>query len=113
MRRIGLAVVLVVGLLAPLAAEAQPAPKVWRLGFMSPYEPDFDANWRAAFRSGLRELGYVEGNNIVIEERHARGRFERYPDLAAELARLKIDVFLIHGFLGIDAAKKASGTIPI
>jgi len=113
MRLIGLAVVLAVSLLAPLAVEGQEVGKTSRIGFLSPYSPDFDATWRAAFRGGLRDLGYLEGNNIVIEARHAGGQFERLPALAAELARLKIDVFLIHGFIAIDAAKKASSTIPI
>src|SRR4029450_12654533 len=74
MPRIGLAVVLTLSLiLAPLAGEAQEAAKVWRIGFVSPYSADFDATWRAGFRKGLRDLGYVEGKNIVIEERHFGG----------------------------------------
>src|SRR5262249_48159497 len=69
----------------------------WRLGFLSPYSPDYDATWRAGFRNGLRDLGYVERKTIVIEERHVRGRLERYPALAEELVRLQIDVFVVHG----------------
>src|SRR5262245_49808778 len=116
MRWIGLVVLLAVSvILAPLTTEGQEAAKVWRLGFLSPYSPDYDATWRAGFRNGLRDLGYVEGKNIVIEERHARGRLERYPALAEELVRLQIDVFVVHGGepSQIDAARKASRTIPI
>jgi putative ABC transport system substrate-binding protein len=116
MPRIGLAVVLTLSLiLAPLAGEAQEAAKVWRIGFVSPYSADFDATWRAGFRKGLRDLGYVEGKNIVIEERHFGGRLERFPALAEELVRLKIDVLVVHGGnpSTIDAARKASSTIPI
>src|SRR5262252_5032376 len=80
-----------------LAAEAQEIGKVWRIGFLSPYGPDYDATWRAGFRLGLRDLGYVVGKNIVIEERHVRGRLERYPAQAEELVRLQIDVFVVHG----------------
>jgi len=112
MRVIGLAVVLAVSLLAPLAVEGQEVGKTSRIGFLSPYSPYFDATWRAAFRGGLRDLGYLEGNNI-IEERHAGGRFERLPTLALELVRFKIDVFLAHGVSSVEAARKASSTIPI
>jgi len=115
MRRIGLAVVLAVSLtLAPLGVEGQEVGKTSRIGFLSQYSADYDKTWRAAFRNGLQDLGYVEGKNILIEERHAEGRFERFPALAAELVRLKIDVFLVHGHpVAIDAAKEASSTIPI
>jgi putative tryptophan/tyrosine transport system substrate-binding protein len=102
-------------LVAPFVAEAQAIGKVWRIGFLSPYGPDYDEKWRAAFRSGLRDLGYVVGKNIVIEERHVRGRLERYPAQAEELVRLQIDVFVVHGGepSQIDAARQASRTIPI
>jgi putative tryptophan/tyrosine transport system substrate-binding protein len=116
MRLIALVVFLAVSvILAPLTTEGQDAAKVWRLGFLSPYSPDYDATWRAGFRNGLRDLGYVEGKNIVIEERHVRGRLERYPALAEELVRLQIDVFVVHGGepSQIDAARKASRTIPV
>ena len=65
-----------------------------------------------AFRQRLRELGYVEGKNIVIEYRYAEGKLERLPDLAAELVRLKVDV-IVTGGSAVLAAKKASATIPI
>jgi putative ABC transport system substrate-binding protein len=114
MRRIGLAVVLVLSLtLAPHAAGAQQAGKAWRIGFLSPYSADLDKNWRAALQQGLRDLGYVEGKNIIIEHRHAEGRLERLPELSAELVRLKTDLFVVHGSAAISAAANASSTIPI
>jgi len=116
MRLIELAVVLAVGLaLAPVTADGQQAEKVWRIGFMSPYSAEYDESQLAALKQGLRDLGYVEGKNIVIEERHVRGQLERYPALAEELVRLKIDVLVVHGGdpSQIDAARKASSTIPI
>jgi putative ABC transport system substrate-binding protein len=81
-------------LAAPLAAEAQPTGKRYRIGFLglaSPADPKIQ-RWLAAFRDALAELGYVEGRNIAIESRWAGGKYERLPDLAAELVRLKTDV---------------------
>ncbi|TMK76167.1 MAG: ABC transporter substrate-binding protein [Actinobacteria bacterium] len=97
---------------APLTAEAQQAAKVARIGYLSgnlasgPHLPE-------AFRQGLRELGYVEGRNVVIEYRDAEGKFERLPALAAELVALKVDVILAGGILSGRAAKRATRTIPI
>lgn len=114
MRRIGLAVFLVLSLLAPLAAGAQQAGKVWRIGFLGDGPRAERAPIAVApFREGLRELRYVEGQNIVIEERWSEGRSERLPDLAAELVRLKVDVIVTHGVRGTKAAQDASRTIPI
>ncbi len=110
------------GLLAvPLAAEAEPAGKVHRIGFLSPSSPSdpervaspFGERGLAAFRQGLRDLGYVEGQNITIEPRWAEGRFERLPDLAAELVRLKVDVIVSVVTQASLAAKNATRTIPI
>jgi ABC-type uncharacterized transport system substrate-binding protein len=114
MRLIGLAVLLVVStLLVPLAGDAQETGKVWRIGFLSPYSAEYDKSWRAALQQGLRDLGYVVGKNIVIEQRRADGRFDRFPELAAELVRLELDVFLAHSVAAVNAAKKASSTVPI
>jgi len=80
-------------LAAPLAAEAQQAGKVYRVGFLW----DSPAVWPHAlegFRQGLRDLGWVEGQNIVVEYRWAEGRFDRLPGLAEELVRLKVDVIV-------------------
>ena len=107
-------------LTAPLAAEAQPAGKVPRIGLLSPASPS-DAGRNpsdlavlfAAFREGLRELGYVEGQNIKIESRWAEGNYDRLPGLAADLVRLKVDVIVTYGTPASQAAKRATGTIPI
>ena len=98
---------------APLAAEAQPAAKVYRIGVLEPTSMALNAANLDAFRQGLRELGYVEGRNMRIEYRSADGRSERFPDLAAELVRLKVDVILTRGTPAVMAAKNATGTIPV
>jgi putative ABC transport system substrate-binding protein len=93
MRLIGLAVVLAVSLaLAPLTAEGQQATRVPHVGVLragSPPDPSIEV-----FRAALRDLGYVEGQTIVVTQRWAEGRPERLPALAAELVRLKVDVIL-------------------
>jgi putative tryptophan/tyrosine transport system substrate-binding protein len=97
-----------------LPAQAQQAKKVWRIGVLSGgYGAQTD--YLDALRQGLRELGYVEGQNIVIEYRYAEGKHERLPDLAADLVRLKVDVIYAccPGGLTSEAAKKATTTIPI
>ena len=100
-------------LAAPLAAEAQPAGKVTRIGVLEPTSMALNAANLDAFRQGLRELGYVEGQNFVVEYRSADGRGERFPDLAAELVRLKVDVILTRGTPAVIAAKNATRTIPV
>jgi putative tryptophan/tyrosine transport system substrate-binding protein len=114
MRLIGLAVVLAATLvLAPLAAEAQPGAGVPRVGILFPSPLSATSHLLEAFRQGLRELGYVEGQNIALEFRSAEGREERLPDLAAELVRLKVAVILTGTGPGIRAAKRATQTIPV
>jgi putative tryptophan/tyrosine transport system substrate-binding protein len=114
MRRIGLAVVLAFGVpLVLLTAEAQPPGKVWRIGMLEATPPALNAAYLEAFRQGLRELGYVEGQNFVIEYRSADGRPERFPDLATELVRLKVDLIVTRGTPATLAAKQATGSIPI
>ena len=100
-------------LAAPLAAETQQAGKVYRIGVLEPTSMALNAANLDAFRKGLRELGYVEGRNMMIEYRSADGRSERFPDLAAELVRLKVDVILTRGTPAVMAAKNATGTIPV
>jgi putative ABC transport system substrate-binding protein len=108
------AFLLVFGLLAaPLVAEAQPAAKVPRVGFLSGSSQGDTSPAGEAFRDGLRALGYVEGRNIVFEYRYAQGRLDRYPDLAAELVRLPVDVIVAPGTAAALAAHKATATIPI
>jgi ABC-type uncharacterized transport system substrate-binding protein len=112
MRLIGLAVVLAVSLLAPLAAEAQ-AGKMYRIAFLATASGQSQAYQVDALRAGLHDLGYLEGKNIVIEYRWAEGKYDRLPDLAAELVRLKVDVIVTGGTQSTQAAMKATTTIPI
>ncbi|HEV8341445.1 MAG TPA: ABC transporter substrate-binding protein [Candidatus Binatia bacterium] len=91
---------------------AQQPGKIPRIGFLAPFSPGPDHRVEA-FRQGLRELGYVEGQNITIEYRWADGRFEQLPDLAADLVRLKVDVIVAAVTQASLAAKKATGAIPI
>jgi putative ABC transport system substrate-binding protein len=116
LRTIGLISTLALGLLAgPLPAEAQQAGKVYRIGFIDYRFRSTTTDPRhIAFRQGLRELGYVEGQNYVIEYRSAKGKRERLPEVAAELVRLKVDVIVTSGSPpAIRAAKRATRTIPI
>jgi len=107
-------VVAVVLFAAPRAAEAQPAGKVSRIGYLSPLSPAADATRREGFRQGLEELGYREGQNIAVEYRWAEGRLDRQDELAAELVRLKVDVIIAAGgHHTVRAAKKATASIPI
>jgi len=113
----GVAVIAILALsllAAPLAAEAQQAAKVARIGYLSPNLAT-SPHLREAFREGLRDLGYVEGRNLVIEYRDAEGKVERLPALAAELVALKVDVIVAEG--GNTrvplAATQATRTLPI
>src|SRR5438093_5269552 len=111
--RAALTVVLALGLLAaPLAAGAQQAAKVARIGYLADSLAG-GPRGTEAFRQGLRDLGYVEGRNVVIEYRDAEGKFERLPALAGELAALKVDVIFAPTILASLAAKQATKTIPV
>jgi len=113
MRRIGLAVGLTLGLtLAPLTVAAQAARNIPKIGILLPGVPISNSRLLEAFRQGLHELGYVEGQNILLEPRYAEGRVERFGDLAAELVRLKVDIIVASGPM-IPAAVKATDTTPI
>jgi putative ABC transport system substrate-binding protein len=100
-------------LAAPLAAEAQQAGKVYQIGYLAysgcPVRPEF----MGPFREGLRQLGYVEGQNIIIECRGAPGAADRFPGFAAELVRLKVDVLVAQNTASALAAKQGTTTIPI
>ena len=100
-------------LAAPVRSEAQPAGKIPRLGLLVPETPSAVAPFIDAFRRGLRELGYVEGQNITIEYRWAEGQIGRFPDLAAELVRLKVDIIVAVSTPGALAAKRATTQTPI
>jgi putative ABC transport system substrate-binding protein len=97
----------------PLAAEAQQAAKIARIGFLAQNVGAGPAHLPGAFFQGLRDLGYVEGRNVVIEKRDAEGKFERLPALAAELVALKVDVIVAPSTVAALAAKQATGTLPI
>ena len=100
-------------LAAPLAAEAQPAGKVYRMGYLLEGPPGQTSPQGEAFEETLRELGYVEGRNLVVERRFAAFHYDRLPDLAAELVRLKPDVILTGGNPSIAAVKQATTTVPV
>ncbi|MBI5627878.1 MAG: ABC transporter substrate-binding protein [Candidatus Rokubacteria bacterium] len=100
-------------LVAPIMVEAQAPAKVPRIGFLSPLSPTDNPHVLEAFRQGLRELGYVEGQTIAIEYRIGEGRPERLPALAADLVRLKVDVIVTGGAAASEVARRATSTIPI
>ena len=102
-------------LAAPLAAEAQRAGQVPRVGYISPGSSSDPFRQRRfeGFRQGLHELGYVEGRNVVLEPRWAEGQYARYPVLAADLARLKVAAIVTVGGAATKAAKQVTSTIPI
>jgi putative tryptophan/tyrosine transport system substrate-binding protein len=97
----------------PLAARAQQPGKVYRIGLMEMTPAASNAANFDALRKGLRELGYVEGQNLVLDYRSADGRPERFPQLAAELVRLNVDLIVTRGTPAVMAAKNATGTIPV
>jgi putative tryptophan/tyrosine transport system substrate-binding protein len=96
-------------LTAPLAAEAQPSAKIWRVGVLRLGR----AETTETLRQALRDLGYVEGRNLVIEDRTTDGRLDRLSGLAAQLVRLNVDVIVASGVAGTRAAKQATKVIPI
>src|SRR3989441_3527421 len=110
---VALAVALVLILTLVTRNEAQQAMKVWRIGFLAATSPSVEAARIEAFRQGLRELGYVEGKNIIIEWRWAEGKFDRLPELAAELVRLNVEVIVTGGSTSSGAAKEVTSTVPI
>ena len=97
----------------PLAARAQQAGKIYRIGILETIPASRNAANLDALRKGLRDLGYVEGRNLIIEYRSADGHAERFPDLASELVRLKVDLIVTRGTPAAIAAKNATGTIPV
>jgi putative ABC transport system substrate-binding protein len=112
-RDVALIAVLALSLLAaPLAAEARQADKITRIGWVGD-RPAGNPHLREAFLQGLRDLGYVEGRNLVIEYRSAEGKFERFHAVAAELVALKVDVIVAPGTPAALAAKQATRTLPI
>jgi putative tryptophan/tyrosine transport system substrate-binding protein len=112
MKAFALIVMLALGLLvAPLAANAQQPGKVYRIGFLST-DPPPAPRWNALL-DGLRERGYLEGQNLVFERRFSAGNAERFPELAAELVRLRVDLIIVPTAPAAIAARNATQTIPI
>jgi putative tryptophan/tyrosine transport system substrate-binding protein len=111
---IGLLGILALAILcAPFPADAQPTAKVPRIGWLSLAAPSANPYLLDAFRQGLRELGWVEGQTIVIEARYAEGQPDRLADLAAEFVRLKVDVILVGNPFAARAARQATLELPI
>jgi len=97
----------------PLAARAQQSGKIFRIGMVEPISAELNAANLAAFRRGLHDLGYVEGNNLVLEYRSADGDATRFPALISELINLNVDLLVTRGTPAALAAKKATRTIPV
>jgi putative ABC transport system substrate-binding protein len=108
---IGVIVTLTLSLAVPLAAAAQPPGKVYRIGYLGTNPPP--ADWWDALLDGLRERGYSEGRNLVFERRFSEGNAKRFPELAADMVRLRVDLILVHTTPAAIAAKHATQTIPI
>jgi len=100
-------------LAAPLAAEAQPARKVHRIGFLGNSTEALEANLVGPFRDGFREIGYIEGRDLAIEYRWAEGQYDRFPALIAELIALKVDVIVTAGTPAALAVRRATTAIPL
>jgi hypothetical protein len=113
-RTIGLLITLALGLLVvSLAVAAQPSTHVPRIGLLSIFSPALGESKAESFRQGLRELGYMEGHNILLESRWAEGHRERLAELAADLVRMKVAVIVTESTPSALAAKQATDTIPI
>jgi len=109
-----LAAVTLLLLAAPLAIEAQPAGKMYRVGILGEQASDpSEARLWQTFRLGLRELGWIEGKNILIEDRWAEGKYARIPKLAADLVRLRVDLIVTRGSTYVQGVKRATSSIPI
>ena len=114
MRLIGLAVIVTLSLnLAPLAAQGQQTGKLYRIGFLGNSTAALEAHLVGPFRDGLRDLGYLEGRNALIEYRWAEGQYERFPALIAQLIALKVDVIVTAGTPATQAVKKATTSVPL
>ena len=98
---------------APLAAEPQQARKVYRIGYLTVPSRETAQGVANSFQLGLRDLGWIQGQNVVVDYRFAESNVDRLPDLAAELVRLKADVIVAGANAAVTAAKDATGTIPI
>jgi ABC-type uncharacterized transport system substrate-binding protein len=97
----------------PLALRAQSRGKVWRVGMLETTAATLNRANLNAFRQALRQLGYIEGQNLIVEYRSGDGHLERFPQLAAELVRLNVDIIITRGTPAAVAAKKATADTPI
>ena len=115
MKKAGVSSILFVVILLAVAviAGAQQPKKVPRIGYLTALNPATESDRSEPFRLALRKLGYIEGQNIAIEYRYPEGKLDRYPELAAELVRLKVDIIVTTGDSPTLAAKNATKTIPI
>ena len=106
--------VAVVLLAVAVIAEAQQPKKATRIGYLAGVDPTHESGRLERFRLALRELGYIEGQNVAFEYRYTEGKSDQYPELVAELVRLKVDIIVVEGgTLAVRAAKNATKTIPI
>jgi len=111
---VGLVVMLTLAILiAPRAADAQPSTNVPRIGYLSPSSSGAFLFYIEGFRRGLRTLGYVEGQTIIVEYRYMEGKAERLPELAAELVRMQVDVIVVQTARAVQAVQQATSRIPI
>jgi putative tryptophan/tyrosine transport system substrate-binding protein len=111
---LGLSIIAFVLVVAGAAALAQQPKKVHRIGYLSPFDPAIESTGVEAIRLALRELGYIEGQNIATEYRYAEGKLDRLPELAADLVGLNVDIIVVSGGgRSPRAAKNATKTIPI
>jgi putative tryptophan/tyrosine transport system substrate-binding protein len=113
LKQIGLAVIALVIVVTGTVAQAQTPKRIPRIGYLGGGSAELEKGWLDAFLQGLRELGYIEGKNIVVERRYVAGRYDRLTDLTAELVRLKVDVILAASTPVAHGAKRATATIPI
>jgi putative ABC transport system substrate-binding protein len=97
----------------PVVARAQQPDKMWRIGFLGASTASNQNQWTAAFVQQLRELGWVEGRNLVIQYRWAEGNFDRSAQIIGEFVRLNVDVIVTHATPNVIAAKQTTSTIPI
>ena len=100
-------------LVAPVAVQAQPVTKVPRIGFVEAGSRSANQHLLDAFRNGLRDLRYIDGQNIIIEDRWADGRADRFPELISELIRLNVDVLVVASTPGATVAKRTTNTVPV
>src|SRR5262252_485173 len=105
--------ILAVALLTIRFAEAQEPAKVWKIGMLASTSRSLNASREDSLWQGLRQLGYIDGKNIIMESRYADGQLDRLPQLATELVQLKVDVLVVSGTQVAVAAKRATSTIPI